>query len=143
MKFSESAMLSLAGVFLFSSIVEAGCPFSGLLRGNPTEEDAKEDAQGPTIVSSLRSSYHHRNLQESCQINLQAPQVPFDEIHLSQSHDSYNAFAKAVYDELVAQARTAVNPTFTPQGLIRVAFHQRRRYSKFRFLLQEIHEFHS
>jgi hypothetical protein len=121
MKFSESAILSLAGVFLLSSTVEAGCPFSGLLRGNPTEEDAKDDGQGP-IVSSLRSSYHHRNLQ-TCQINLQAPHVPFDRIHLSRSHDAYNAFAKAVYDELVAQAGT-LDPTFTPQGLIRLAFHE-------------------
>jgi hypothetical protein len=121
MKFS-AAILSLPGVFLLAStVVDAGCPFSGLLRGDPTEDDAEDGQEGP-IVSSLRSSYPHRNLQ-SCQINLQVPSVPFDKIHLSGSHDSYNAFAKAVYDELVAQAGT-LNPTFTPQGLIRLAFHE-------------------
>jgi hypothetical protein len=110
MKFS-AAILSLPVLSLLAStVVDTGCPFSGLLRGNPTEDDAKDGQEGP-IASSLRSSYHHRNLQ-SCQINRQTPSVPFDKIHLSGSHDSYNAFAKAVvYDELVAQAGT-LNPTF-------------------------------
>jgi hypothetical protein len=124
MKFS-AVIHSLAGVLLLSATAEAGCPFSGVLRGNPNEEEDAKDGQGPMVSSFLRSSnHHHRDLQDSCQINLQAPPVPFHDIHLSESHASYNAFAKAVYDELVAQAATAPDPTFTPQGLIRLAFHE-------------------
>ena len=126
-------------------VVNAQCPFSGLLRGsnisstfhneNSYPEGQSRVANTSGTFSWYRDYYYnftkpppeadlHRSLgQSSCGITMQVPTLPRHKLKLSKNRQDYNDFVLAIYDAFVAETK-APQQLFTPAGALRIAFHE-------------------
>ena len=151
-------LFAVVSTSLSTVAVNAECPFSGLLRGfnmssmiypHPGHSNVQMQGRNQDDLANAsepfawyRDYYNnftepppeagfHRSLQQSsCRIRMQPPSLPRSQLQLSSTRSDYNAFVLAIYDAFVQEASSS-NPTFTPAGAIRMAFHECIPFNQF------------